>query len=86
MQEQRLAQMNINQSLNQSMADADLARQNCSACRTLAIPHAPLVPVKQLAGCGERLAQAVAMQCHLHICIAAEVGAGSFDPFWQTLA
>jgi len=65
---------------------ADLARQDCSACRSLAIPHAPLVPVKQLAGGGERLPQAVAMQRHLHICIAAEVTASCFDPFWQTLA
>jgi hypothetical protein len=69
------------------MADAaDLARQDCSASRTLAIPHAPLVPVKQLACRGERLAQAVAMQSQLHICIAAEVTAGCFDPVWQTLA
>jgi len=56
MQEQRLAQVKINQSINQSMADADLARQDCSACGTFTIPHAPFVPVKQLAGRGERLA------------------------------
>lgn len=60
-----------------------LARQDCSMCCSLAVPHAPVVPVKQLGGCGDRQAQAVAMQCHLHICITAEVTGGGLHPFWQ---
>ena len=60
-----------------------LAWQNCSECSPLTVPHAPLVPVQQLTGCGVRPAQAVAVQCHLHICVAAEVAAACFDPLWQ---
>ena len=70
----------------QGCVKKDLARQDCSVCSALTIPHALLVSVKQLRSCGEGPAQAVAMQRHLHICVTAEVAAGGFHPCWQASA
>ena len=63
-----------------------LARHNCSMCSCFTGPYAMLVAGKQVAGLGQALPQAVAMQRHLRVGAAAEVPAAGLDTSWQAPA